>query len=280
MSLFSEFKDTIFLKEESELENKINKLQELKTKYPDNKDLDSELRIAKAGLDGEKEIEYVLKNANIGMYVLHDITLVVDDLKAQIDYIVITPAKCYFIECKNLVGKITVDNTGQFIREYDGKKMAIESPLSQSKRHREVRLKIAYKSKGFFKCIFFKEKKFEEYHDAIVVFANKSSILDMKYAPKEITQKVIRVENLIDYMKNDVKNAEYKDSKKSMKEYAEWYLKQDVKEEIDYEEKLKLKQICPDCGGTLIQRKGQYGPFMGCSNYPNCKYIKKLEKEN
>lgn len=280
MSLFSEFKDTIFLKEESELENKINKLLELKTKYPNNKDLDSELRIAKAGLDGEKEIEYVLKNANIGMYVLHDITLVVDDLKAQIDYIVITPAKCYFIECKNLVGEITVDSTGQFIRKYDGKKMAIESPLSQSKRHREVRLKIAYKSKGFFKRFLFKEKNFEEYHDAIVVFANKSSILDMKYAPKEITQKVIRVENLIDYMKNDVKNAEYKDSKKSMKEYAEWYLKQDVKEEIDYEEKLNLKQICPDCGGTLIQRKGQYGPFMGCSNYPNCKYIKKLEKEN
>lgn len=29
--------------------------------------------------------------------------------------------------------------------------------------------------------------------------------------------------------------------------------------------------ICPKCGGQLIQRKGKYGAFYGCSNYPNCK---------
>jgi restriction system protein len=29
---------------------------------------------------------------------------------------------------------------------------------------------------------------------------------------------------------------------------------------------------CPQCGGTLIERKGKFGRFMGCSNYPKCKY--------
>lgn len=33
--------------------------------------------------------------------------------------------------------------------------------------------------------------------------------------------------------------------------------------------------ICPLCGGTLVQRKGRYGRFYGCSNYPECKYILK-----
>ena len=33
--------------------------------------------------------------------------------------------------------------------------------------------------------------------------------------------------------------------------------------------------ICPLCGGTLVKRKGQYGYFFGCSNYPKCKYILK-----
>lgn len=28
----------------------------------------------------------------------------------------------------------------------------------------------------------------------------------------------------------------------------------------------------PGCGGTLRQRKGRYGPFLGCSNYPACQY--------
>lgn len=32
---------------------------------------------------------------------------------------------------------------------------------------------------------------------------------------------------------------------------------------------------CPECGGRLVPRKGPYGSFLGCSNYPSCKYIKK-----
>lgn len=31
--------------------------------------------------------------------------------------------------------------------------------------------------------------------------------------------------------------------------------------------------ICPQCGGHLILRRGKYGSFYGCSNYPKCKFI-------
>lgn len=30
--------------------------------------------------------------------------------------------------------------------------------------------------------------------------------------------------------------------------------------------------ICPKCGGNLIERKGKFGKFIGCSNYPSCDY--------
>lgn len=33
--------------------------------------------------------------------------------------------------------------------------------------------------------------------------------------------------------------------------------------------------FCPKCGGTLVKRNGKYGLFIGCSNYPKCKYVKK-----
>jgi DNA topoisomerase-1 len=36
---------------------------------------------------------------------------------------------------------------------------------------------------------------------------------------------------------------------------------------------------CPECGSPLVIRKGKYGSFTACSNYPECKYIKKEEKE-
>lgn len=36
---------------------------------------------------------------------------------------------------------------------------------------------------------------------------------------------------------------------------------------------------CPECGSPLVIRKGRYGEFVACSNYPTCKYIKKEKKE-
>lgn len=30
--------------------------------------------------------------------------------------------------------------------------------------------------------------------------------------------------------------------------------------------------ICPICGGNLVERRGNYGCFLGCSNYPNCTF--------
>jgi DNA topoisomerase-1 len=36
-----------------------------------------------------------------------------------------------------------------------------------------------------------------------------------------------------------------------------------------------LDERCPDCGRQLQQRFGRYGPFVGCSGYPECTYIKR-----
>ena len=38
-------------------------------------------------------------------------------------------------------------------------------------------------------------------------------------------------------------------------------------------------ETCPECGKPLVIRKGRYGQFVACSNYPECKYIKKEEKK-
>lgn len=37
-------------------------------------------------------------------------------------------------------------------------------------------------------------------------------------------------------------------------------------------------EMCPNCGNPLVKRKGRYGEFVACSNYPECKYIQKKEK--
>jgi DNA topoisomerase-1 len=38
-----------------------------------------------------------------------------------------------------------------------------------------------------------------------------------------------------------------------------------------------IDEKCPECGNDLMWRRGRFGPFIACSNYPTCKYIKKKE---
>src|SRR3546814_17963683 len=36
-------------------------------------------------------------------------------------------------------------------------------------------------------------------------------------------------------------------------------------------------RLCPSCGtGRLALRGGQFGPFIPCSNYPDCKFTRKF----
>ncbi len=55
-----------------------------------------------------------------------------------------------------------------------------------------------------------------------------------------------------------------------------------VKNAFDHMEKKGPQETgerCPVCGNPLVIRSGKYGSFVACSNYPNCKYIKKEAKE-
>jgi DNA topoisomerase-1 len=39
---------------------------------------------------------------------------------------------------------------------------------------------------------------------------------------------------------------------------------------------VKIGEACPDCGGDLLERRGRFGKFIACSNYPECKYKRNL----
>ncbi len=55
-----------------------------------------------------------------------------------------------------------------------------------------------------------------------------------------------------------------------------------VKEAFDKLPKKEAEEtgeMCPECGHPLVIRKGKYGPFVACSNFPTCKYIKQEPRE-
>ncbi len=39
------------------------------------------------------------------------------------------------------------------------------------------------------------------------------------------------------------------------------------------------EKACPKCGKPLLYRRGRFGPFLGCSGYPDCKYLESLNKK-
>ncbi|WP_462109261.1 type I DNA topoisomerase [Campylobacter concisus] len=41
-----------------------------------------------------------------------------------------------------------------------------------------------------------------------------------------------------------------------------------------------IGEKCPECGSELVLRKGRYGEFIACSNFPKCKYSRNIAKDN
>ncbi|MCR4581274.1 MAG: type I DNA topoisomerase [Bacilli bacterium] len=49
--------------------------------------------------------------------------------------------------------------------------------------------------------------------------------------------------------------------------------------EIEKDAPEETGETCPECGAPMVIRHGRFGKFEACSNYPECKHIKKEEKE-
>lgn len=316
MSLFAKPEVTI-LKESSDAKEYLSKLEELQRSIKKGsqlyKKLDKEISIVKAGIIGEEAILFELKNSGMDLVVLHDICLVDQDgNSAQIDFLVITPYVRVFIECKNLFGDIEINNKGEFIRtiEYGNKKYkeGIYSPITQNERHILVYKNCVTQDKNVLLRLGI-EKWFDEWVKSLVVLANPKTILNDKFAPKDIKSKVIRADQLINTLKS-LKSSD-KSSRKDMldmgnkalarnhedrKDYLEKFL--ELKKEMEAEEEANKsdqfptetssptpeqeeEKLCPKCGSKLVLRtakKGNYqgNQFWGCSRYPKCRYMENL----
>lgn len=208
MQLFNKLNKPIFLKEDSDTEEYISRLRRLQEKATGNlkEKIDLEIKLATIGQVGEEYIAFELKNSGLPMYILHDIHLEIENLSAQIDYIIVTRKVVIVIECKNLIGNITVDRDGNFIRDYQlgyrKIREGIYSPITQNLRHLEVLKQItkSVKSNILLKLIF--DKYFDENYKSVVVLANPKTILNDRYANKDIRDMIIRADQLNKYIKD------------------------------------------------------------------------------
>ncbi|MFL0248092.1 HRDC domain-containing protein [Candidatus Clostridium stratigraminis] len=250
MGLFNRMKEPVFLKENSDAEAQLEKLKILEPllNAEGQNIIKQDIKCLEYGITGEKNIYFELKNSHLPMYILHDIYLEDGDLSAQIDYLVFTKKICFIIECKNLYGDIEINNAGDFIRtiEFGGrkKKEGIYSPITQNQRHLELMKKIKTDKKNNILTKYMAGRYFEDLNKSVVVLANPKTVLNAKFAKKEVKEKVIRADQLVKYIKEMYENSkEPADSEDRMLAWAQSYLDLHKNVEKDYTGKYQQYKI-------------------------------------
>ena len=316
-ALFFKYFGPVFIKEDSDAESFIEKMKSISSRaFGKIKDkIDEQIAIAEAGLKGENQIAFELKNSGMDMLIVHDLYLEKNDLSAQIDFLVITRKHIFVIECKNLYGNIEIDEKGNFIRHRgQGKfyrKEGFTSPVSQNERHLNILKEIRREYKNNFVTQGLFDKLFPQTYRSIVVLANPKTILNDSKAPENIRKVVIRLDQLVAYIKKiEDEDDSLKSSEKDMHELLDSFIKCSKPIKSDYAKKYEdmlteliaskaepqcekyfekprekavskdektIEKICPKCGQPLVLRTAKKGEnagnqFWGCSGFPKCWY--------
>lgn len=149
---------------------------------------------------------------------------------------------------KNLYGNIEINSKGDFIRTIDfggsKKKEGIYSPITQNQRHVELMKKIRIDHNKNFITKLIAERYFESIYKSIVVLSNPKTVVNDRYAKKEVKDNVIRVDQLVKYIKD--MNASSKEVSQSDEDLLAWgntYLKFHKEVEKDYTSKYDKYKI-------------------------------------
>lgn len=107
--------------------------------------------------------------------------------------------------------------------------------------------------------------------------ARQNGMSPMKFAleKKAGTRKYERMmENAWDAVERDGQITDYN--------VKPWYVENETeREQREFKERNREAArkhrgtVCPECGSDLIQRSGPYGLFIGCTNFPDCRYSRK-----
>ncbi len=205
MGIFDKIKGCQVIKESLISESEINELKEILETCPESEKskIEQAIRNLEYGIKGENAILFELKNSGFPMLVLHDLYLEYEDLSAQIDFLIITRGKNYIIESKNMYGDVSVTDSGDFYRKIHNKTQKIYSPITQCDRHVELILQIRYREKTNFLAKAMFEKNARKNYIPLVVMANPTGKISTRYAPKDVKNKIISVDQLVRHIKKN-----------------------------------------------------------------------------
>ena len=297
----------VFVKSTTSAEIQLQQMRDLQGRVAecDRWRLERDIRITEAGIKGESEVAYELRNSHLPIFVLQDLYLECGDLSGQIDFLVIAPHVNIVIECKNLLGNIEVDNRGEFIRTFGKGKYrtreSIYSPITQNERHLQLMREIRMSEVSAVRAAAIKHY-FDDRNKSVIVLANDKTVLSDRFAKREVKQQIIRADALISFIRDTdaACKSNDKSSRSEQQKSAEKWLAHHVERPVDVSGKYQLVgdageaaantagaavdavegdvPACPKCGKPMVKRTAKRGdragkPFWGCPDYPHCRGI-------
>lgn len=217
------------------------------------------------GYFGEKWISEELNKLPKEYKILNNIMIKDERGTHQIDHLVISKYGIFVIETKNYFGTIYgSEYSPKWIQKVRNQKREFNNPIHQNYGHiKSLETLLDLPEENFISIICFSNQ-------ANIKAKTKTTLTKTNYLKNEIL-KYKEIKNL---NQNEIYEKLIKHNitdKKEVKNHVS-----NIKTKIKENETLENQMICPKCHGTLVERKGKYGPFIGCSNYPKCKFIKKI----
>lgn len=220
------------------------------------------------GWFGEKKVARYLRKLSEEYTVLNDIILPTESGTTQIDHIVVSPYGVFVIETKNYKGWIYGGGkAAQWTQNIYGKKNSFMNPIRQNYAHvKAVEARLSqFPNLPVISIVAFSP-------DCDLKVKTVSHVVYFRHVPaviRKYTDKVIQsheVNTVLDLLQSaDIKSATVK------KEHVA-----SVSAKKNAYETLIAGDICPRCGGSVVQRRGKNGWFLGCSKFPECRFTKAI----
>lgn len=221
------------------------------------------------GKAGEMRVAKILSKLPEEEYrVINNLLIKQGNKTTQIDHVVVSEYRIFVIETKHYRGWIYGDaNREYWTQNIYGNKYDLWNPIHQNQGHvRALRRVLTDIPPGVFISIvtFSRQASLDIRNSENVIYWDELKKLICSYQRKLISTE--QAQNAYETL-----SAANIDSKDNQKQHV-----RRVREQISKREETIAKGRCPRCGGELVLRKGTYGPFYGCSNYPRCKFTHKL----
>lgn len=217
------------------------------------------------GKYGERKVSAILMSLPSDYYLFNDVYIQINDRSTQIDHVIISPYGVFVIETKNYTGWIFGSEHAEFwTKNMYGNKYQFQNPLKQNYFHVKA-LESLFgipKNKFIPIVVFLEGATLKCETKGIVIYSNQLKDIIYSYTTPTI--------NSLDIQKLTEKLSHSRLVTKEIKKEH----KQKISQIITNKNTMIYNGICPRCGGQLIERKGRYGNFIGCSNYPQCKFTK------